>query len=76
MIRMMDPNPSKRYTLKEILVSNWLETTILEFKQANVVDKVSVEKTLNLWITMVSMDEFQKCIQRAICKSVEIVNIK
>jgi len=75
MIRMMDFNPSKRYSSKEIQDSNWLESTINEFNTLNKVDKSLVVDSLELWIKMTQMDDIEKCIQRAISKSVTVVNV-
>lgn len=75
MIRMMDPNPAKRYNSKDIQDSNWIESTIAEFNLANSVDSSTLAKTLELWISMGSMNDIEKCIQRAISKSIEVINV-
>lgn len=74
MIKMMDYNLDKRYTINEILNTNWFENIIQSHKNCKI-EPLSINKTLNLWHCIGSMTQLEKCIQRAVCKSIEVTNI-
>lgn len=74
MIKMMDYNLDKRYTINEILNTNWFENIIHSHKNCNI-EPLSINKTINLWHSIGSMTQLEKCIQRAVCKSIEVTNI-
>lgn len=75
MIKMIDYNPSNRYTIKEVLDSKWLESVLKENVNYNLIESASIGRTVNLWNTKGFMTQLEKCIQRAVCKSVDVTNI-
>lgn len=75
MIRLMDMNPNKRYSLEDVMTSNWLETTIIDFLKIKI-DKFTIRTQLQNWQKLGSLDAIEKGIRRAISKSVDIINKK
>jgi len=68
-------NPNKRYSLEDVMTSNWLETTIIDFLKIKI-DKFTIRTQLQNWQKLGSLDAIEKGIRRAISKSVDIINKK